>query len=1192
MSLQTESSMASVAFGDGESISVYDALERVCSPHVSKRSYLSMLRTNELVSEYAVDDKTLRDAFLLVLKSGLEDASRTLGYDKSGYSRMLVGGQLYMLYALSNAPSTVEGYLNLMRLRLNSTVRSFMTKHLTDVQEAITKYDHFNYAYDYLGARNITGIYLSRAEWEGSIVETPCFMYMRVAIQLHHHNPSRVFKAFRSFISRRLSPASPTLFNAGLEKPQMSSCYLMSVGDDSDSITMAMRKLGIISSLCGGNGIDLSLIRHSIMRHTGLSAGVVPLCRIVNDILRFFDQGGGKRKGAATVFLRTHHIDLIEFVQLVDKVGAADLRAHDINVGLWTSWLFWKRVRENGMWTLFCPALTPKLNNVYGRDFERIYVEYENDKALDQRFVKRMNARDVLNEIIKIQRIAGMPFIMHADTINATSAHSHIGVIRSSNLCVAGSTLLLTISGYHPIQTLEGREVSVWNGSSWSKVTVKKTGTMRPLVTVVLDNGMQLTCTPNHQFLTSYGSVKKGERGSFKAAVRTMAIDLKKADKLLNCVYPVVETSVEREWSHAYLHGVWSSVGCIVEDMQGYSYKVELGERAHILSDQPVENGVINPKLQFQMRSWRSVPLCHSLKSRVQWLSGVVDACGCETYGRILIELTGLTFARDVQLLLSTLGVASSVVELESPFSIQDNEKKQYRVIFQSGYIPHLIKLGFKTLHLKPGYCGAGVAEHVPTVAQVLNTGEAGDTYCFEEPLEHAAVFNGILTGQCLEIVEYTDERNVNVCNLQSINFESVVPKTHHEEPKTLQEAIDRCDWKLLGKLSRDAVINLNAIIDTNYYPLDEEPSTVEKPSIRSTNSRFRSIGIGGQGLADFFFKLDVAFTSDTAARLDDMLYSCIYFNAIAQSVQLSIYNGPCEVFEGSPWSEGKFQFDLRKELVRERYPGETPSELLKSVHPLYPSMWKQADIKLHDINGHIIDTIRPTWEDLKRCVVKYGMRNSMLTAQMPTASSSKHLRNNESTELPPGNIYSAKILSGSYAVLNRFMQTDLELIGLWNTHMKDFIISSDGSLSAVVEFVRSRGDLFPSFNSSDPTLISRLHFLKSKYLTMYEVSQKLILERAAIRSKVIDQSQSMSVYFKDATIEKMVALLLHGDWLCLKTGMYYLRTRSASENTNILASPKQLVSADVTSRDVDRPAEQVQDERVCSGGICSSCSS
>ncbi len=323
----------------------------------------------------------------------------------------------------------------------------------------------------------------------------------------------------------------------------------------------------------------------------------------------------------------------------------------------------------------------------------------------------------------------------------------------------------------------------------------------------------------------------------------------------------------------------------------------------------------------------------------------------------------------------------------------------------------------------------------------------------------------------CTEIMEYTAADEVAVCNLASIALPKFVTKG--------ADGFVRFDHKQLFDITKVVTRNLNKIIDLNYYPV---------PEAERSNKRHRPIGIGIQGLADAFCLMRMPFDSDEARQLNKDIFETIYYGAMEASMELARKEGPYETWAGSPISQGIFQFD----------------------------MW-----------GVKPDSNRWDWEKLRKEVMKYGVRNSLLMAPMPTASTSQILGNNECFEPFTSNIYVRRVLSGEFVVVNKFLLKDLVKLGLWNEDMKNKLIMANGSVQPIPEIPQNIKDL---------------------YKTAWEIKQRAIMDMSADRGAFICQSQSLNIFMEDPNFGKLTSMHFYAWKKGLKTGMYYLRTRAAAD--------------------------------------------
>ncbi|CAI9271918.1 unnamed protein product [Lactuca saligna] len=310
-------------------------------------------------------------------------------------------------------------------------VYEIIMKHAARLDSEII-YDR-DFDYDYFGFKTLERSYLLKIH--GKVVERPQHMLMRVAVGIHKNDIESVIKTYHLMSQRWFTHASPTLFNAGTPKPQLSSCFLICMKDDSiEAIYDTLKECAIISKQAGGIGVSIHNIRAtgSYIRGTnGTSNGIVPMLRVFNDTARYVDQGGGKRKGAFAVYLEPWHADIFEFLDLKKNHGKEEQRARDLFYALWIPDLFMERVQSNGDWSLFCPNEAPGLADCWGQDFEKLYTQYEKlGKAK-----KVVKAQNLWFEILTSQIETGTPYMLFKDTCNRKSNQQNLGTIKSSNLC-------------------------------------------------------------------------------------------------------------------------------------------------------------------------------------------------------------------------------------------------------------------------------------------------------------------------------------------------------------------------------------------------------------------------------------------------------------------------------------------------------------------------------------------------------------------------------------------------------------------------------------------------------------------------------------------------------------------------------------------------------------------------------------
>lgn len=290
-----------------------------------------------------------------------------------------------------------------------------------------------DFGYDYFGFKTLERSYLLKLN--GQIAERPQHMLMRVSVGIHLNDLDAAIETYELMSKKYFTHATPTLFNSGTPKPQMSSCFLLTMKDDSiDGIYDTLKQTAKISQSAGGIGLAIHNIRATgsyIAGTNGTSNGIVPMLKVFNDTARYVDQGGGKRKGSFAIYVETWHADIFDFLDLKKNHGKEEMRARDLFYAMWISDLFMKRVQEDGQWTLMCPNECPGLDETHSEEFEKLYLKYESEG----KGRKTIKARELWEKILESQIETGTPYMLYKDAANRKSNQKNLGTIRSSNLC-------------------------------------------------------------------------------------------------------------------------------------------------------------------------------------------------------------------------------------------------------------------------------------------------------------------------------------------------------------------------------------------------------------------------------------------------------------------------------------------------------------------------------------------------------------------------------------------------------------------------------------------------------------------------------------------------------------------------------------------------------------------------------------
>ena len=1037
---------------------------------------------------------------------------------------------------------------------ISDNLMEIVAKYSQDLDQ-ICNYSR-DYLIDYFGFKTLDRSYLLKINKK--TVERPQHMWLRVSLGIHISvsqsgdeptvNMPKVLETYDLMSQKYFTHATPTLFNAGTPRSQLASCFLLAMENDSmDGIYNTLKDCAMISKWAGGIGLHIHNIRATgshIRGTNGHSTGIVPMLRVFNNTAKYVDQGN-KRNGSFAIYLEPWHADIELFLQMRKNHGDEELKARDLFYALWIPDLFMERVKSDGQWTLMCPDECPGLADKWGDEFNQLYNMYEQSG----RGRLTMSARKLWFQILDAQMETGTPYLLYKDAANRKSNQQNLGTIKSSNLCVAPETLVLTDKGHIAIEELynqENRRVNVWNGQEFSEVEVIKTGEDQELVEVHTNDYSKLVCTPYHKFFI--------KNAYWKNATLVEAKDLKPGDKIEKCEFPVIDGT--EKMNYAYTHGFFCGDGtytnnhlehkqCNFKSLDGhyfckrhidfetdftiesiksdetmnltqcnamsyvkkpisylYHEKTQLLDKM-VYRSKTETNGRICIHLPLDIAEKFYVPFNANLNDKLEWFSGYCDADGTIANNndnqQLQISSINLEFLNKVKLMLQTCGINPKVKHM-----IKDNQsylpdgkggykmfdtQPIYRLLITSRDLCKLVSIGFKTYRLR---INTNVpnrnAKQLIQITKVVVTDRRDTTYCFEEPKRHAGIFNGILTSQCSEIIQYSDHLESAVCNLASIALPAFIDQSNNKDNKSGPSF----NYEKLHSVAKTVTYNLNRVIDVNYYPTEKT---------QRSNVRHRPIGIGVQGLADVFILLGLPFASEEARKINRDIFETIYNAALEQSMELAIEEGPYETFAGSPASKGQLQFDMWN--------------VDPSTNPEQP---------------------RYDWTNLKAKIQIHGLRNSLLLAPMPTASTSQILGYNECIEPITSNIYSRRTLAGEFIMANRYLMKDLLDLGLWNDKIKNNIIANNGSVQHI--------DIIPQE-------------IREKYKTVWEIPMKALIDMAADRGAFICQSQSLNLWQEDPTYSSLTSMHFYAWSKGLKTGMYYLRRRGRHQAQQFTIEPE-----------------------------------
>ena len=1039
-----------------------------------------------------------------------------------------------------------------------------------------------DYLIDYFGFKTLDRAYLFKIG--NKIIERPQHMWMRVAIGIHgdKNNPNAlnlVKETYDLMSQKYFTHATPTLFNAGTPRSQLSSCYLIAMEDDSiEGIYNTLKDTALISKYSGGIGLHIHNIRakNSHIRGTnGKTDGLVPMLRVFNNTARYVNQSG-KRNGSFAIYLEPWHADIEDFLELKKNHGDEELKARDLFYALWISDLFMERVKNNGKWSLMCPHECPGLSDVYGDKFVEIYEKYE----LEGKIRKSVNARDLWFKILDAQMETGTPYLLYKDAANSKSNQQNLGTIKSSNLCVAPETNILTLNGHVEIQTLVDKEVEVWNGEEFSKVKIIKTGEDQDLIDVFTDDGSKLTCTPYHKFYIQ-------ENYSEKSIKQVEAKYLKPDDKLIKCSFPVIDGN--DKFLYPYTHGFFCGDGtysnisdnpeqdCKFKAINGHFFckrhidfetddfllnnNIDLHEnmscQAKTYCKKPMSylygdkkeliqhmnyrtfsenNGRIVLQLPLDIEDKFNIPSHNCcIKDKLDWFSGYCDADGSISRNgdneQLQVACINYEFLKSIKLFLQTCGINPKIrlFQNREKSYLPDGKgghkyydvKPIYRLLVTSCELYDLVQLGFSPKRLKIiGNKPARNACQFIKILKIENNNRIDDTYCFTEPKRHMGIFNGIITGQCTEIIEYSDDKETAVCNLASIGL-----------PTFVDQVTKIFDYDMLHQVTKVITNNLNKVIDVNYYP-------TEKTKI--SNMKHRPIGIGVQGLADTFVLMDIPFHSEEAKEINKLIFETIYHAALEKSNEIAIHR------ENFIKETCHTRYDILNELneyegqvILSKYESQIGDLKYAGAYSSFIGSPSSKGILQFDMWNVEPTPGRYDWTVLKESIKMHGLRNSLLVAPMPTASTSQILGFNECFEPFTSNLYSRRTLAGEFVIVNKYLMKELIELGHWNEQIKNNIIANKGSVQQL-------------------TILSE--HIKNKYKIVWEIPMKHVIDMSADRGAFICQSQSLNLWVEDPTYNTLTSMHFYSWKKGLKTGIYYLRRKAKHQAQQFTIEPEQQV--------------------------------
>ena len=1027
-------------------------------------------------------------------------------------------------------------------------------KHAATLDSAII-YDR-DYNYDFFGFKTLERSYLLRLE--GKVVERPQHMLMRVAVGIHKEDIDSAIKTYHMLSERWFTHATPTLFNAGTPKPQMSSCFLLTVKDDSiEGIYETLKDCALISQSAGGIGLAIHNVRATgsyIKGTNGNSNGLVPMLKVFNDTARYVDQcfhpdtllytrqgikriddvvlgeellTGEGEFNRVTRLLRNaysgpmveigvkHSIDPIRvtpghtFLVLRDqqKMVNYDVIRNRLDKGyLAPEWVEAKDLTENDLLSFPIPEFEEDLLEFSAQDC-RFYGMMVGDGhiARDGKAAHITQNRET-DDITFIKQYLYEHGIHWTET--AAEGEKKIRFTWSAHLGFKFSrTLLYDEQGekrVHPslLHLPKAKALQIVRGILETDGCIGK----REPVEIALDMTSRNVIESVRYLLLRFGILTSGyvrDRVGNVSSYKNIT-----TRKVSYCL------RIPRVADITDLFGLEAG-----EYTTFFTYGAHTYSRITQLTQQPYDGLVVDFEVEPNHNYVTHVGVAHNGGGKRKGAFAVY----LEPWHADIFEFLDLKKnhgkeemrARDLFYALWTPDLFMQRVEENGDWTLMCPHECPG---LDTTWGPEFEKL--YTKYEREGKGRRTVKAQELWFAVLESQTETGTPYMlFKDAANRKSNQQNLGTikssNLCTEILEYTDKDEIAVCNLASL----ALPRYLVEDGANGL----RFDHDKLYEVTYQATLNLNKVIDVNYYPV---------PETQRSNFRHRPIGLGVQGLADTFIALRMPFESDEAKGLNIDIFETIYYAAMMASKDLAVQDGPYETFAGSPLSQGKFQFDLW---------GVTPRS----------GRWD--------------------WDALRAEVVAHGVRNSLLVAPMPTASTAQILGNNESFEPYTSNIYVRRVLSGEFMVVNKHLLKDLVKLGLWNEQMKQDIIAANGSVQGIARIPQHVKDL---------------------YKTVWEISQRTIIDMAADRGAYICQSQSLNLHVQNVNFGKLTSMHFHSWKRGLKTGMYYLRTKAAADAIKFTvekqaAETLEPVYADVTVKNQSDMSCSLDDPEGCE--VCGS---
>jgi ribonucleoside-diphosphate reductase alpha chain len=1043
-------------------------------------------------------------------------------------------------------------------IRKNKTILNFAIDYSRD------------YLFDYFGFKTLEKSYLMKVYdheiKKQKVIERPQHLYMRVAIGIHKDDIDSVLKTYNLISQHYYTHASPTLFNAGSRLANLSSCFLIGTNDSIEGIYKTITDCGRISKVGGGIGVHISNIRGkgSLIRGTnGVSDGIIPMLKVYNATSVYinqcftpdtwvYSQNGPKQM---------ENITTNDYLTTIDGTFKKVNQIIKNNVD--------KEILEIRATNTLFPVKVTKEHDVYLLKNQKKITPYSVIK-------NRLNKGIIKPDFYKADKLTeddlvGFPIPTYEkdNNIHDLDYYKFYGMmLGDGHICKNRNEYGITLGDetksdlkdfvrnyldkkcIHYWECNDVTECSSirWSGSELLNLTrdilydsdnqkiikedflhLPKNKIMKIIEGLLRTDGSnlkELSFTSSSQklimqmrylflrigILTS-GNVKNNI-GKSHITKHGRTITTKKLSYYLRIPkHPILSSIIKFKKNGEYLkyfewNGIlWGRIKSINKiHYQGEVYDFNMIDNHNYLTDMGLVHNSGKRKGSFAIYV-------------EPWHSDILEFLDLKkNQGHDDVR------ARDLFYALWTPDLFMKQVEKDGDWYLMCPDEcpgltEVYGDEFEELYWKYVNENKYKKKIKARDVWEKVLDAQIETGVPYIGYKDAVNKKCNQKNLGTIKSSN-----LCIEISLYSDDKSYAVCNLCSLALPKYVEYDKDGKPFFNHDKLREVAEYVIGPM--------NKVIDNNYYP------TIET---ERSNMAHRPLGIGIQGLADVYIKMRYPYESDEARQLNKEIFETLYYGCLRGSIELAKRDGPYSSFDGSPFSEGKLQFDLAKEF---------------------------DNIDLNDyLSG------RWNWDELKEDLKKYGARNSMLIATMPTASSAQIMNNSECFEAIDSCIFKRRVLSGEYMIVNKFLVDDLKKLGLWSKEMKDRIIAHDGSIQNIDEIPDD---------------------LKKLYKTVWEISMKSVIEQCSDRGVFIDQMQSMNLFMANPNYKKLTSMHFYAWKNHLKSGMYYLRSKASASAGKFSVDP----ALEKQIRDKKQKGEDLkleEEKLLCSldnPGACDMCSS